>query len=212
MKATIFLIIICIIAYPFGLKYDDLLSFSYTNFLDKNEWWTPVTAIFVHANLGHLLGNMLFLFLFGKALEHEIGPARLLLCFFTGGILSLLASYFIYPHSQAIVGASGAICTVIGLMMIFNPWKISFLLTFFPMPLGVAALTYLLMNFLLAYNSHRGQSSSGLHTAYELHILGFIIGILFGVLWNRDWKKNLLISIFLFIGFYILLGGIFHFL
>ena len=212
MKATTLLIILCFIAYPFGLANYGLLAFSYHNFLYRHEWWTLVTALFVHANLAHLLGNMFFLFLFGRALERETGPFRLLICYFTGGVASLLASYFIYPADQTVVGASGAICTLIALMMIFNPWKISFFLTSFPMPLGVAAITYMLMNFYLAYRSHIAQTSDGLHTAYELHIIGFITGIVFGMIWNRDWEKNLITSVLLFISFYAILWLFIHFI
>jgi rhomboid family protein len=152
---------------------------------------------------------MLFLFFFGRALERQIGPDRLLICFFVGGIISLLASVIFYNHDQAVVGASGAICTVIGLLMIYSPWRISFLLNFFPMPMGVAALTYLLLNFFLAYSP--AQGGNGLHTAYHLHIVGFFAGIGFGILWNPDWKKNLLISILSFIGFYLIIGLIFYY-
>ena len=205
MRATVLLILICIAVYPLGFQYPGLLSYSYDNLVVRHEWWTPVTALFMHGSLGHLLGNMLFLFLFGRALERIIGSERLLFSFLAGGVLSILTSFFFYAPSEPIVGASGAICTIIGLLMIYSPWKISFLLNFFPMPLGVAALTYLLVNFFLAYSS-RQNPSSGMHTAYELHIMGFVAGILLGMAWNPDWKKNLLISVLSFIGFYIILA------
>jgi membrane associated rhomboid family serine protease len=83
-------------------------------------------------------------------------------------------------------------------------------LNFFPMPLGVAAITYMLLNFFLAHS--RSHYFSGMHTAYELHITGFLTGIVLGILWNRDWKKNLLICIVSFIGFYLILGLIIYFI
>lgn len=196
------LVLICIVAYPFGFKYGDMLAYSYSNLADRHQWWTLCTALFVHGSLGHLLGNMLFLFLFGRALENIIGPARLLLVFFTGGILSLLASRIFYQPDMPVVGASGSICTILGLLMIYSPWKMSFLLNFFPMPLGVAALTYMIMNYVMAQRNYGGAGS---HTAYELHIMGFLVGIIFGIAWVKDWKKNLLISILSFIAFYIIL-------
>jgi len=198
-QATWLLIVACIVVYPFGFSYHNMLAFRYSAFSDAGHWWTLATALFVHGSLGHLLGNLLFLFLFGRSLENIIGPARLLLVFFTGGALSLLASHLFYPAGMPIVGASGSICTILGLLMIYSPWKISFLLNFFPMPLGVAALTYMIMNYVMAQSNHRGN------TAYELHIMGFLVGLIFGVLWVADWKKNLLISILSFIAFYIIL-------
>ncbi len=204
MKATLFLIIVCVIAYPFGLKYDSLLAFSYYNLMERKEWWTLITATLIHGGILHLLGNMLFLFFFGKALEEKIGSAKLLLCFFTGGVLSLLSGYFFYSHNQPVVGASGAICTLIGTLMIYSPWRISFLLNFFPMPLGVAAFTYMFLNVYLAYKQH-SQPTTGMQTAYQLHVVGFIVGVFFGITWNKEWKTNLLISIVSFIGFWIII-------
>lgn len=206
MKATLFLVFACIIAYPFGLQMPGLLSYSYNNLVVRHEYWTLITALFMHGSLMHLLGNMLFLLLLGSSLERTIGSDKFLCAFFTGGALSLLAGYFFYGHDELIVGASGSICTIIGLLMIYNPWKISFLLNFFPMPMGVAALTYMLVNFYMAYQSHHSPEAGGMHTAYELHIMGFVVGILLGRLWNPDWKKNLFISIISFVAFYIILG------
>ncbi len=211
MRATVFLIIICFVAYPFGIKYHELLCFRYSAFVDKMEWWRVITAMFIHANLLHLLGNMLFLFLFGKGLENKIGSFRLLLCFLTGGVVNFLSSYFFYNHNEPIVGASGAISTIIGLLMIYDPWKISFLLNLFPMPLGVAALTYMFLNVFLAHAQNK-QNYEGLHTAYELHVMGFLVGIVFGIIWNKDWKKNLLICIISFIAFYVIIWAFIYYL
>jgi len=208
-QATLLLVLLCIVAYPFGFKYSDQLAFTWNGLVNRFQWWTLITALFMHGSLGHLLGNMLFLFLFGKALENIIGPGRLLLVFLAGGAVSLLASRLFYLPDTPIVGASGSICTILGLLMIYSPWKISFLLNFFPMPLGVAALTYMLMNYIMARNGY--HSANGMHTAYELHIAGFIAGICFGVLWNPDWKKNLLISVLSFIGFYLVLALVIHY-
>jgi len=211
MKATTLLILVCFIAYPFGIKYGDILCFKYSGFVDHREWWRVITAIFVHANIPHLLWNMLFLLLFGRSLEKNIGSARLLFCFLVGGVISFLSSCFFYSMGQPLVGASGAICTIIGLLMIYNPWKISFVLNFFPMPLGVAALTYMTLNILQAYFQNK-ENVEGTHTAYELHVIGFIVGILFGILWNNDWKKNLLICLISFIAFYLIIGAIIYYL
>lgn len=207
---TILLIAACLLAYPNGFLHPNLLDFSSYNFKELHRWWTPVTAIFVHGNLGHLVGNMFFLLLFGSALEARIGPWRLLLSFVVGGAASFLLARYFYPPFQHIVGASGAICTLIGLLMIYSPWRLSFFLLFFPLPLGVAALTYIAVNFLMAYYSE-GVAVNGPHTAYEVHIIGFLIGIGFGIFWNPDWKENLLSSLLSFLGFYLLLGIILFF-
>jgi len=206
--ATWLLVLICIAAYPFGITQGNLLAFSYNNLVYKNEWWTVITATFIHGNLQHLLGNMLFLFLFGRALEEKVGPVRLLFCFFVSGALCNLSSVLFFSADQPLVGASGAISTILGLLMIYSPWRMSFLLNFFPMPMGVAALTYVLLNIVMTYRSGQGGPTHGMQTAYQIHIIGFLIGIVFSMFWNKDWKENLFISILSFIVFYVILAFI----
>ena len=59
------------------------LVVSFAN-LAKGRVWTLVAALFVHANVLHLVGNMIFLFVFGNTLEKTVGPGKLLMVFFTG--------------------------------------------------------------------------------------------------------------------------------
>ena len=142
--ATWLLIVVCLLNYNHGLQ-DASLSCSYNNIFQHGRWWCVFTALFVHGSLMHLLGNMLFLYLFGKGLEHQIGSVKLLVVFFIGGVASMFFCCFYYPHNMPCVGASGAICTILATFMLFNPWKFSLLLNLLPMPLGVAGFTYLLV-------------------------------------------------------------------
>ena len=103
------------------------LAFSTTNLL-QGRYWTLITALFVHANLAHLLGNMLFLYVFGGTLESEVGPGGLATAFFSGGALSFLFSVLYYPASALIVGASAAIFTLAAVAMLVKPLKFSWLL------------------------------------------------------------------------------------
>jgi membrane associated rhomboid family serine protease len=111
-----------------------------------------------------------------------------------------------------VVGASGAISAILATLMLFNPWKLSLLLNFFPMPIGVAGFTYMLLNLWSVYSVATHQSTQGMNVAYIGHISGFIAGIFFGMVLCPGWKKNLLISILQFIGFYALVFIIMHFL
>lgn len=60
------------------------LAFSGENLL-RGMLWTPVTALFLHSDLLHLGGNMIFLYVFGNTLENELKSAKTLAAFFTGG-------------------------------------------------------------------------------------------------------------------------------
>jgi membrane associated rhomboid family serine protease len=210
-KATWVLIIACCVIYPIGIQ-NDYWACSYNSIFLQGKWWTVFTALFVHGSLGHLLGNMLFLFLFGRGLEKYIGSARLLLVFIAGGAISMFLSIFYYPPNELCVGASGAISTILATLMLFNPWRLSLLLNLFPMPLGVAAFTFLLLNFGGFVIARHNAGANGLHIAYLAHIIGFVVGILFGMIISPNWKKNLFFSIVQFLCFYLLLLLILHYM
>jgi membrane associated rhomboid family serine protease len=208
--ATLLLIVACVLNYSKGLT-DATLSCSYDNIFKYGHWWSVFTALFVHGSLTHLLGNMLFLYLFGKGLERQIGPMGLIAVFVAGGVASMIFCCFYYPHNVPCVGASGAICTILATLMLFDPWKFSLLLNLLPMPLGVAGFTYLLVNIAGFYQDMKHPTAGGMHTAYAGHLSGFVAGIVIGVIICPHWKKNLLLSILQFVGYYLLLLGIWYY-
>ncbi len=207
--ATMLLIIACIVCYPIGLQRGDYYACSYYNVFTEKHWWVVFTALFVHGNLLHMIVNMLFLFLFGRGLEKNVGPFKLLLVFLIGGAASMYFSIFYYDGP--VVGASGSISTILATLMLFDPWKFSLLLNLFPMPIGVAGFTYIVLNFAGLYMDAKQPSAGGTHTAYMGHISGFVAGIFLGMALSPNWKKNLVISIIQFILFYVLLLAIIHF-
>ncbi|MCX8153382.1 MAG: rhomboid family intramembrane serine protease [Candidatus Bathyarchaeota archaeon] len=170
------------------------LAFSAENLL-KSRIWTLVTALFLHADLAHLVGNMLFLFIFGNTLEKELGAGKTLSAFFIGGILTFLLDVFFYPPETFLIGASAAIFTLAAVAMLVKPLKFSFL---FLMPIGVAALLYFIYNVLAVYYGAEGN------IAYISHVIGFLIGVPFGAAWSKNLMGNLLITLVLFIGYIII--------
>ena len=159
--------------------------------------WTTVTAIFVHANLLHLVGNMIFLYVFGNTLESVTGDSRkMLYAFFLGGLLSFPLSLPFFPADASFLGASAAIFTLTAVVMLLKPLRWSWLLL---MPVGLIAILYFLYNGLAVY--YHLQSN----VAYVSHIIGFSLGLPLGIAWSQQWKKNLLISIGLLVIYFILL-------
>jgi len=78
-----------------------------------------VTHLFLHANEGHLLGNMAFLLLFGMNVERKIGPAATLAIYLVSGFAALAAfAYFNPLFRQPLIGASGAISGVVGMYLV----------------------------------------------------------------------------------------------
>jgi membrane associated rhomboid family serine protease len=171
----------------------DYLAFSGDNLL-RGRVWTLVTSLFLHADILHLAGNMLFLYVFGNTIEEDLGATKTLGTFFFGGIASFLLSLLFYNPATPLIGASAAIFTLSAVVMLIKPLKFSIL---FFMPQGLVAILYFLYNLIAVYYGEGGN------VAYIAHVIGFAIGIPFGLAWSKNWLKNLLITITLLIVFLI---------
>jgi membrane associated rhomboid family serine protease len=200
MRTTTILILLCVVASLYAwtaqpATVENDLVFSLNNLLGGRVW-TVVTGIFVHANLLHLVGNMIFLYVFGNTLEGVTGARRMLSAFLLGGILSFLLSLPFFPPDATFVGASAAIFTLTAVVMLVKPLRFSFLLL---MPVGLVAVLYFLYNALAVY--YNLQSN----VAYISHVIGFSLGLPLGIAWSPQWKRNLLISIGLLVAYFALL-------
>ncbi len=83
---------------------------------------TLITYQFLHANIWHLLGNMVFLWVFGDDVEEAMGPLRFIVFYLGSGVAAALAFTAAAPHSQLpLVGASGAIAGVLAAYLMFRP-------------------------------------------------------------------------------------------
>src|SRR5438034_2117503 len=129
MRVNWFLILGCVLASLYAWQQDpnwadQNLVFSLNNLL-AGRVWTLVTALFVHASVPHLLGNMPFLFVFGNTLEKMIGRDNHLLVFFIGGLNSFLLTPLlgIYSPDTGILGASAAIVTLAAWVILLTPLK-----------------------------------------------------------------------------------------
>ena len=146
-----------------------------------------MTALFVHADIFHLAGNMLFLYAFGNTLEKEVGAGKTLAAFFMGGVLSFLLGVFAYAPDVYLVGASAAIFTLTAVVLLVASYlKFSFI---FLMPLGFVALIYTIYNVVAIYTGVEGN------VAYVSHVIGFAIGIPIGAVWTKNLRRNLLVTL-----------------
>ena len=204
MKTNSLLILACIAASIWAWQQDPAfaeqnLIFSLRNF-ENGRFWTLVVALFIHANVLHLAGNMLFLFVFGNTLEKSVGPEKLLAIFFTGGFLSFILAPAFLPRGTGMLGASAAIFALAGSVMLVRPLKFSWL---FLAPQGLIAIIYFLYNLVLVYQKSRIPGYDP-QVAYVAHIIGFITGIPFGMALSNRWKQNFLITLLL-LGLYLAL-------
>ena len=193
MRLTNFFIFLCVAFSLYAWSAPSNLAFSeYALF--HGGYYTLLTGLFVHANLVHLAGNMLFLYVFGSSFEDEVGGLRTAAVFFTGGMLSFILSMPFYPGAK-MVGASAAIFAVMAaLLLVRRPgYSIQFL-----SPIGPLVLLFFIFNI--------AAVGSGGNVAYVSHVIGFVIGLFFGARWNKEWKKSLLLTLLLLVVYIMLYG------
>jgi membrane associated rhomboid family serine protease len=176
--------------FQYGLVPADLtaaLSGNPTQSLSR-ELLTIPTSMFLHGGWLHLIGNMLYLWIFGNNIEDRLGRLPFLLFYFVGGFAAAFSQVLIGPDSTVpVIGASGAIAAVLGAYLVLFPrarvLSLVFL-GFFYQLLEVPALVVLGLWFVLqlidGLASLGVESSSGGVALFE-HIGGFIAGVLVGL-------------------------------
>lgn len=147
---------------------------------------TLLTSLFLHAGWMHLIGNMLFLWVFGDNVEATLGYGRYLLFYFGGGIAATLAHAIMNPYSTVpCVGASGAIAACLGAYLIMFPRsrvRVFFvlILSSFSVP-AVLFLGFWILQQLMAGVGAMGMTADTAGVAYWAHIGGFVFGVVTGL-------------------------------
>ena len=150
---------------------------------------TPLSALFVHGSWLHLLGNMLFLYVFGGMTEARMGRLPFAVFYIATGYLALLGYAAAHAASaQTLVGASGSISGVLGAFLyLFPKARVTSLFPFlFFLPLRFPAWIVLLFWFGLQWQAAR-HDPGGPGVAYLAHVVGFALGFLYAwVRYGRD--------------------------
>lgn len=156
--------------------------------------WMPryaslFTSMFLHGGWLHLLGNMLYLWIYGDNVEDALGHARYLVFYFLCGMAAIGAQALSDPHSAyPIIGASGAISGVLGAyLLLFPRAKVLtlVLLPFFFTTLRLRAMLPLLLWFAVQLVSDLAVRGGGSSVAYRAHIGGFLAGMVLVPLLKR---------------------------
>jgi membrane associated rhomboid family serine protease len=145
-----------------------------------------LTAMFLHGGWLHLLGNMLFLFVFGNNVEDRLGHVRYLLFYLICGYAATYGFALTQPNSrETLVGASGAIAGVLGAYLILFPRaRVTSLIPFlFFLPAQFPAWIVLGSWFALQYVYFLGAGmAEGSSVAYFAHVAGFVAGVVLIIL------------------------------
>jgi len=146
-------------------------------------WLTLFTSLFLHSNWLHLTGNLLFLWIFGENLEEAMGRIKFILFYLLSGALANLSQGVITPQlSIPMIGASGAVCAILGAYLVFFPRAKVYTI----LPLGVflkivkvPAYFYILLWFVLQFIAGVFCPGTGTERiAWGAHIGGFLSGII----------------------------------
>ena len=146
--------------------------------------WRLFSALFLHADWIHLLGNLVFLLIFGLPAERVMGGWRFLVLFLLGGAVANLAAVLaIGAPDRVIIGASGAVSAVIGAYLALFPGArlgvvlpLGLFLEFVRVPASLLIGLWVLLQVVFAYSG----PTFGM-VAWPAHIAGFLFGVVFAL-------------------------------
>jgi membrane associated rhomboid family serine protease len=147
-------------------------------------WLTLLSAMFMHGGWLHLLGNMLFLWIFGDNVEHRVGHALFLVFYLVVGVIASFAQILVDVDSVIpTLGASGAIAGVLGAYLVLFPGN-RVLVLLLRFPIWVPAIVAIGMWAALQVIGGFGATTEGGGVAYMAHIGGFVAGLVAGALFR----------------------------
>jgi len=144
-------------------------------FLRRRQYDTIVTSGFVHADLPHLLFNMVTFWFFAFPLERQIGSVRFAVLYLLALVVSDLGTYFKHRNDPqyASLGASGAISAVLFAAIVYFPWMKLFIIPIpLPIPAPLFAVGY------VAYSWYSARQARG-RINHDAHLGGALFGVLF---------------------------------
>ena len=160
--------------------------------VNGQDLFTLITSMFLHGGTWHLIGNMLFLWVFADNIEATIGNFRFLTFYLLGGLAAHAAHiYFNWDSTIPTVGASGAISAVMGAYLVMFPTS-RVKMVFIVFPFRISA--FLFLGFWIWQQTSAGVAALGVETAQSAgiawwaHIGGFVFGVIAGFYYRFNYK------------------------
>jgi len=144
--------------------------------------WTWVTSVFAHGGIFHIVANSIGIFFFGQVVERRIGTKRFVALFLVSGVAAGLAQIgatllLVGPGASiGVVGASGALLAIMGVLTILNPGLTVYLYFFLPVPIWALTIGFAALSLLQGF----GISGGGAGIAHWAHLAGLAIGLVYG--------------------------------
>lgn len=192
---------IVIFVYEASMSPDELQQFVFTygavpvEIMRGENLLTLLTSMFLHGGWAHLIGNMLFLWIFGDNIEATIGHLRYGLFYLLGGLAAHAGHIYFYGDSSVpTVGASGAISAIMGAYIVMFPHSRIRMLFFF-FTFRIPAILFL--GFWIYQQWISGSAALRIDTAqtegvaWWAHIMGFAFGVIAGVYYRIQHRPRL---------------------
>lgn len=147
------------------------------------QYWTVLTSMFMHGGWMHLIGNMVFFWVFGNNIEDAMGHVRFALFYVMCGVAAAATQVLVTPGSTVpMVGASGAISGILGAYLLLYPRVrvhavvfLGFYVTSIAIPAFVMLGYWIVLQLLSSLSSLGARQTGG--TAFFAHIGGFVAGL-----------------------------------
>jgi membrane associated rhomboid family serine protease len=192
---TIFIILVNVIVFMLELMGGDAFVIKWSvipaDIVSGQHLITILTGMFMHASWSHIIGNMIYLWAFGPAIEDSMGPGRYLVFYLTGGLAATLAQVAGNPLSTVPnLGASGAIAAVMGAFLVTYPHDrirtVLLIFVFAQVHYIPAALMIGVWFLLQLYSAGTVAQVETGGVAYLAHVGGFIWGAVAARLFERQ--------------------------
>jgi membrane associated rhomboid family serine protease len=149
--------------------------------------WTLLTSALSHADLGHLLFNLLALWLFGRIVEQIVGPAGFVGLYVVGGVVASVGHVawgLLTGDPSPALGASGSVMAVAVTFAVLFPTQRLYLFLMVPMPAWFAVLLYVGLDLFGLFDARST-------IAHAAHLGGAVTGLAYGLLWARPRLQRL---------------------
>ena len=162
--------------------------------INGERLYTLFTSMFLHAGLFHLLGNMLYLYIFGDNVEGVFGHFSYTIFYVVCGLAASFAHILTITNSDLyitpVVGASGAISGVLGAYLVLYPKAKVLTLVFFGLPIIVPIPALIVLGFWFLMQWLYAFFEAGGMVAYWAHIGGFIAGMILSLIFGLERKRT----------------------
>lgn len=159
----------------FNISLKSALCLNVINCIKYKMWWQPLTYMFMHADFSHVFFNMLGLLIFGWNVERAVGTKEFVLMYLLCGVLVGFASLGLYwffgMYRIFLLGASGAVYSILLAYAVIFPHSKIYLWWIIPVPAPLLVLGYAAIEFFSQF--------SGDGVAHSAHLLGFVFAFLY---------------------------------